>query len=342
MARTLIKTGVDRFQDKRKRNLLKEEIYKLFINDCKNVKYIYWKEFPLFQYPGALTFFSQLCALGINHYFVTSRNLFEMGKICQNIKYLDVYECKGNDLGLINFIDIQKNLQSLLLYFNDIKKPCHIQFSEVTEKKAGTLKKFVLRPIIILLSPKFLLSLINLQHLELINDDNYNADESKEWQEWKKYLSISSFPNIQVLKTAFLLDPEYQGSEYDKKFIESIANYSKIEKLTIEIGAVNLDIVKNIFLNCKQLKKVNLSTSKKLPNGDELLEIITEYSSKNLCAFSFGDNWNFSVSGLRSFFENWRGRIPLKFNCYYDGMGAWTEEHIMIVKQYRDEGVIKG
>ena len=51
------------------------------------------------------------------------------------------------------------------------------------------------------LSPKFLPSLINLECLSLYNYDGYGVDrENVGMQEWNKYLSIASFPNLNDYK----------------------------------------------------------------------------------------------------------------------------------------------
>ncbi|RIA87404.1 hypothetical protein C1645_854712 [Glomus cerebriforme] len=364
MSQALInEVGNNKFQEEYKRNLLKQEIYKLFINNCKNIKYFYWKtEQPLFQYPGAIPFFSKLCALGINLQLVTSTALFEMAQICQNVEDLDLHDCNGDIPGLIKFIDIQRNLQSLHLYFNNVEKQC-IQLSDVIQRKAATLKKFTLAPTITLLSPKFLPSLVNLQYL-VLNDERYGVrNEIVEIEEWEKYLSISSFPNLQYLETANLPPPckdytlieksngnileiyiyrECQDIIYTKKLLKMITKYCpKIERLTINVEPENFDEIKEMFLNCKQLIKLHLSTHNGLFVCDSLLEIVAKYSPLTLREFSFDENWNFSVNGLQDFFESWKSRIPLKFSVYYNERSCFMEEHTNIVKKYRNEGIIR-
>ncbi|PKC74656.1 hypothetical protein RhiirA1_408835, partial [Rhizophagus irregularis] len=143
--------------------------------------------------------------------------------------------------------------------------------------------------------------------------------------EWKKHLLISSFPNLQYLKTAILASCEYhalieksignileinilhtfdQNREYTNKLIKAIAEKCpKIENLTINAELENLDGIKEILLNCTQLKMINLSTDNKEKNNcDKLLEILTNYSPKTLYEFSFNENWKFSIEGLEIFF----------------------------------------
>src|SRR6266498_1861173 len=133
-----------------KRNLLEREVYKLFVDNCKNIKNFYWKTpQPLPQYQGALNCFSQLQTLNVDLRFVTSISLFEMAQICQKVEDLQLWICNGDLPGLIDFIDGQKSLQSLFLYFNGVKQ-C-VRLSEVIKRKAATLKRFTIMPILITL-----------------------------------------------------------------------------------------------------------------------------------------------------------------------------------------------
>jgi hypothetical protein len=125
------------------------------------------------------------------------------------------------------------------------------------------------------LPPEFLPSLTNLQHLELIN---FYDDFGKRVGKWKEYLSIASFPNLQYLKTDQLtstmnyklIEKSHKNiSEIDilqvcdsiyntKDLIILISKYCclKIERLTINIEHENLKYIKEIFLNCTQLKMI--------------------------------------------------------------------------------------
>ncbi|RIA91543.1 hypothetical protein C1645_767294, partial [Glomus cerebriforme] len=318
--------------------VLKQEVYKLFINKCDNIRgFSLDTNHPLFQYPGASTFFSQLCYLEINLRSVSSTVLFGIEQICQNIEGLIINFCNGDISGLINLIDVQKNLRKLYLDLRcrDLTNQCN-GLSEVIERKADTLIYLKIKRCFTPFSPKFLPSLKNLQYLEI--KDGYETNENKEWQEWKKYLSIASFPNLLYLRTSYfpcyedymliekshgnLLEiniaraREYQDPAYNKKLIKAIAkNCPRIETLIIDVDPKNLDGIKEIFLNCRQLETIRFSSNNKVIICDELLEIIAKFSSETFCEF-FSINWNFSVKGLQSFFENWRNRIPLKFNYY--------------------------
>ncbi|RIA98933.1 hypothetical protein C1645_866145 [Glomus cerebriforme] len=339
---------------------LEPEIYKLFINNCKNAKEFYWKTLqPISQYEGASSCFSKLRTLRIEFQIVTSTALFGMAQICQNVEELKIYNCYGDNSGLTNFIDIQKNLKSLCLTFKDSKNQSK-QLSEVIERKASTLKKLVIKPFITSLSPKFLPSLINLEYLKL-NDESYNANIC----EWKKYLSIASLPNLQYLKIKMITSWNYfeliekslgnileikiyrthnQDPLCTEKLIETIAkNCPKIKKLTIDAELENLNGIKEIFSNCRQLRMINFSTNNdENLNCDKLLEILTNSSSKTLCEFYFIGNWNFTIEGLENFFKSWRNtRKPLLINMYTGEKNYLEDKYRNVVKKYYDEEVIK-
>ncbi|CAB5185617.1 hypothetical protein RhiirA5_432810 [Rhizophagus irregularis] len=359
-----------------KKYILNQEIYKLFINNCKGLKLFYWDtSHPLFKYQGATTCFSQLCTLKINLIFVTIGNLFDMIQICQNIKHLEVTNCNKNIEGLVDFINIQRNLQSLCIDFL-AKEKLHFSIfrplNDIIMKKASTLKKFTVRPFIRLLSPKILTSLINLQHLEIISDADFTLILGGSTMEvWDEYLSIASFPNLQYLEIYFNTDlfftKDYMLIEksngnileinirreklhdpiYTKILIITISKCCpKIKKLTINIEPENFEDLKEIFLNCTQLEMMSLSLDSEEHNGDKLLEIILDYSPETLREYSFfkKENSIFTTKGLEKFFENWKkSKSPLIFNIindYYSNEENFTDNN-KIIKKYFDEGVIK-
>ncbi|CAG8694885.1 15925_t:CDS:2, partial [Rhizophagus irregularis] len=191
----------------------------------------------------------------------------------------------------------------------------------------------------------------------------YNNNNKQELQELQKYLSIASFPNLLYLKTEYLPRHEVcmliENSHgniknidirndhkfgYTKRLYKSIAiNCPKIESLGINIQFKNLGGIKEIFLNCARLNKLELyivDIEDEEDNCDEILNILADYSSKTFKIFSFNKDFIFSVDGLQNFFEKWRGRIPIKFVTRFYRCRYFTQEHIKIIKKYFDEGVV--
>ncbi|GBC38210.2 hypothetical protein GLOIN_2v1768247 [Rhizophagus irregularis DAOM 181602=DAOM 197198] len=353
------------YQEKYK--ILEQEYYKLFINNCKNITNFRWNtSLPLYQYPGASTCFSQLRTLGITcNQSLISDKLLGMAQICQDIENLKLWNYDKYIPGLIKFIDNQKNLQSLYLH-NSIKgERKSIQLSETIEKKAVTLKRFSLENV--LLSLKFLPSLINLEQLKL-KFENYCYLSEKDW---KKYLLIASFPKLQYLKAQYLpphgvcrliensqnikeIDTwnNFRGGDavYNIKLFKVIAkNCPNIESLIINTYLKNLGGVKEIILNCNKLRKLDICLNFEEDDGDdhereticdEVLNYLLNYSPRNFDEFAFNENWRFSVNNLKKFFEGWRGRKPIKFITRFDRCYHFTKEHVEIVQKYYDEGVI--
>ncbi|CAB5393850.1 unnamed protein product [Rhizophagus irregularis] len=310
MGLALINEVLNSYEYQEKYKILEQEIYKLLISNCKNITDFNWfTTLPLYQYPGASTFFSQLRTLDIEcNQSLASEKLLGMAQICQNIENLKIWYYGRDIPGLIEFIDNQKNLQSLFLYGEEYK------------------------------------------------------------QKLQKYLSIASFPRLQYLKVHFLPYHDvcklienshenikeistwshFKEKDDSTKLFRVIAkNCPKIESLEADIQLRNLlSGLKEIFLNCNKLRKLFLSNNE---NGDvhdneiicdEVLNVLSNYSSKTFEEFSFNSNWYFSVNGLQNFFESWRGKKPIKFVTHFDKCRQFTEEHIKIVKKYYDEGVI--
>ncbi|GBC29708.1 uncharacterized protein OCT59_001337 [Rhizophagus irregularis] len=369
MADFLINNEVE--DSKYKKKILEKEIYRLIINKCKNTKYFHWNtKKKIYKYSNAEFFFSNLNFFEFNFKinFANSKTLHKLSGICKDITNLEIVDCNEDAPGLVSFIETQKNLQSLSLYFIDNEKVEYNKLKKIIEKKAATLKKFTLQPVT-LISPRFVLSLKNIQYLTLDNDgDLYERG----WRKWTKYLGMASFPHLKYLETAYLpnniicliiensgghileiyirfpLDSDsnnYQSQ--NKKLILAISNHCpKLINLTMEVGHRNLCKMKGIFSNCMQLEKLFLTTnSNVLPNGDKILLLMSKMLSTTLKEFSFGDKFNFSLEGLRTFFENWKSenRSPFKFIHHYDdGMVyLWTSDHDIIVVNYKNEGVIR-
>ena len=67
------------------------------------------------------------------------------------------------------------------------------------------------------------------------------------------------------------------------------------------------------------------------------MEILANFSSKALYRVTFDKNWFFTFEGLKSFFENWKGRITIKFYHYVYDSNYFTKEHVKLLKKYFNE-----
>jgi hypothetical protein len=101
--------------------------------------------------------------------------------------------------GLLSFIKVQNNLQSLSLHFDNVEEQ-YTLLSNIIRKKAATFKKVIIELIVTLISPIFVPSLKNIQYLAL-NNEYGESCKSMRWQEWEYYLTMASFPYFQHLET---------------------------------------------------------------------------------------------------------------------------------------------
>lgn len=145
-----------------KKQILEPVIYKLILI-YNNAKYFHW--IPRRNYCISIKSFFQTYVplnsiLMLWHKFTN---------ICQNITNLEINECDKDTIGLASFIETQKNLQSSLsLHFDNVEGQ-YTLLNNIIRKKAATLKKVTIQPIITLISPIFIPSLLkNIQYLALI------------------------------------------------------------------------------------------------------------------------------------------------------------------------------
>ncbi|CAB5193461.1 uncharacterized protein OCT59_026732 [Rhizophagus irregularis] len=352
-----------------KKNLLETQIYNLIFVNCKNINHFHLStDIEFYKFPSVGSFFLNLQSLLINfdnNNMVTSKTLFELATICQNIKTLEVFYCNEDSKGLALFIEMQHNLRSLFLNFIDNKNKYPL-LSNVVKKKAATLKTLMTTPLI---DPGSFLSLINLQHLELINHDGnepYNCYKNVDWKQWEDCLDKASFPNLRIFEATLIpssiecliieksdksiieidicCSREFQ--DYRAKNLNLIIIISKycpnLRSLNLDIDPGNLCEIDRIFSNCTVLEKLsfNINVSTLSDDGDYLLEIISNKSPLSLREFS-GDDWNFSKDGLEAFFNCWKckKRNPIKFTHRY--MDLWHDDQKNVVSKYMKEGVIK-
>ncbi|GBB85340.1 hypothetical protein RclHR1_01190016 [Rhizophagus clarus] len=317
-------------------NLLEQEIYKLFISQCKNIKRLKWINcHPLSLFPGALTCFSQLYSLALSLSLVNSNDLFEMAHICKHLNQLTVYGCSQDVPGLISLINAQRNLKSVSLSFNIIKKGNCEELSKVLAKKGCTIDNLTLYNSVGAIPHSFLTSFVNLKNLTIRHD--YESDE-KEIKELQKYLSISKFPNFETLdfdsyspyfKELAMLIEETKGNityisittfnksaENTGMLIKAIANNCpNINYLTTYLGPEDLIYVKSLLINCENLTNLCFKSLNSNYNiGDELLDILTKFSPKGLCNIRISGEWEYSIDAFKKFFESFRERKLLCFN----------------------------
>ncbi|CAB5179909.1 unnamed protein product [Rhizophagus irregularis] len=356
---------VNNYDFTKRRDLLEQEIYKLFISQCKNIKELSWETSqPLSLFPGALTCFSQLHSLRINMNIVSSNNLHEMAKICKDLNELIVNKYSQDTPGLISLIDAQRNLKSISFASYYIKKEregTYEELSNVLARKGCTINNLYSSNLVGVISHSFLSSFINLKELTIYQYDDYKSEKIQEFQQ---YLAISKFPGLQSLKIGGVscfkelamliektegnlsyvyIDMSNKDAESTGMVIKAIAdNCPKIEYLSTYLGPKDLIYVKPLLLHCSKLSRLRLKNLYENNNiGDELLDILTSSSPLSLNNIKLSGGWKYSINSIERFFESYRGRKLLEFgikdNIHEDN---FTIEHIKIIRKYINEGVI--
>ncbi|GBB85334.1 hypothetical protein RclHR1_01190010 [Rhizophagus clarus] len=352
-----------------KKYLLEQEIYKLFITQCKNIKELYWKTTQqLSLFPGASTCFSNLIKLNINLDYINSNSLEEMAKYCKNLNELSIHNPKDSP-GLISLIDSQKNLKEIFLYSVKYKERTYEKLSDSLSRKSNSLIKLELSNIIII-PLSFLTSLVNLTTIFIFfNEVNEHDDDIKKIKEFQKYLAMSEFPNLQILSIYWLLCFKELANLIEKTnenllyldiyntprnatntgmLISSIANNCpNIKTLRTYIEPKDFIHIKSLLLNCKNLKEVKFDSLYAFINlndnilGDELLDILIKFSPKSLNIITISAIWKYSIDGFENFFENYRDCTLRQFNLCKNYDYDITEDHKAIINKYVDEGVIR-
>ncbi|CAB5308767.1 unnamed protein product [Rhizophagus irregularis] len=353
----------------KKKRFLEQEIYKLFINQCKNIRELVWRTFhPLQSYPGAMTSFSQLHNLAVDLNYVNSNNLYETAQICKNLGILTISAFSQDVRGLISLIDEQRNLKVVSLNFC-INEGTFKELSKALARKGHTINNLSLYDSVGFTPHSFLTSLNNLKVLTIYHN---NCKSYEGIEEFQKYLANSIFPDLEILEISNLLCfkefamliEKTKGNILDiyvnifnksanntGMLISAISNHCpKIEHLTTHLGPNDLIYVRSLLMNCKNLIRLSLnSLNEKNGIGDELLNILAELSPKSLTDIEISGDWEYPIDTFVKFFESYKERNLLSFVvrgyfCYMSGEPTTTTittEHVNIVRKYYNEGIVK-
>ncbi|CAB5375890.1 unnamed protein product [Rhizophagus irregularis] len=362
---TVFIPDIEKIKKRNNLNLLKREVCKLFVSQCKNIKKLSWKTFQtLSSFPGAQTCFSQLYSLIIDMNFVNSDSLYEMSQICKDLNQLTICGCSRDIPGLISLIDAQKKLKIVSIIFNteiEKKMDCE-ELSRVLAKKGSTINNLTLCSSVGYISHSFLTSLVNLKSLYIYH--NYDYDDYKEVMEFQQYNLINvNFPYLQYLiieglscfKECAILVEKTKGNilSVDVNTIEIppmntgmlikvIANNCpKIEKLSTYFEFEDLIYAKLLLLNCSNLTFLTFKSLNKNYNiGDELMEILIKFSPKSLTKITLKGKWKYSIDVFDRFLES-----CVRRNYIVDAIdkvrNLITIGYAEFFREYKDEEVVE-
>ncbi|PKK65535.1 hypothetical protein RhiirC2_786024 [Rhizophagus irregularis] len=135
-------------------NLLKEEIYKLFISECSSIKSLCMDmlDYPIYQYPGVNISLSNLYELDCN---IKEQNFYhELAQICRSIEKIRILIHEHDELdGLVELIEKQKQTKYICISESGENK----KIAQALEKHANS----------IILSNKLFNNMINESHYDL-------------------------------------------------------------------------------------------------------------------------------------------------------------------------------
>ncbi|RGB37211.1 hypothetical protein C1646_757162 [Rhizophagus diaphanus] len=349
------------FRDKKlkddKRKLLEQEIYKLFVKECKNIKEMdLYTSQPLSLFPGASTFFYNVKKLSITINCILPNTLHEMAKFCIYLNELIIHNCSQYNSGLISLIDSQKNLKIVSIYPDNKAGTCE-ELGKVLERKGNTINDLSLYSINII--P--LISLVNLKNLLIYNFELYDIN-SIEIKRFRQYLENSKFSNLQILDVYGLscfkelatliknteenlleisIITKYVNTKNLEIFINSIANNCpKVRDLSIGITSKEFSFIKSILLNCRNLVCVEFDSICYENDiiGDEILNYLIDYSPNSLNKLILSGNWKYSIDIFKKFLESCRNHKLILFGITYEIF--ITDDHVEIARKYVNEGVI--
>ncbi|CAG8576558.1 20281_t:CDS:2 [Rhizophagus irregularis] len=279
----MIEMVLEKQNDNNKRNILEQEIYKLFISQCKNVKEFVWRTSqPLSLFPGASKCFSQLYRLTIDLDYINSNSLNEMAKILNTIippsfltslvnltwilvyndeQYEDLEKIKEFQkyLAISEYPDLRSlNITGLL---------CFKELSMLIEKTKGNISRIYIYT-------------INIANRAATNTGMLIKSIAK------------NCPKIKFLRT--YLEPE------DFIHVKSLLlNCRNLEDISFD----NINFIINE--NDDDV-------------GDELLNILTKFSPKSLTHITISGSWKYSLDSFERFFA-----IVYKDERLYDGFGSY-------------------
>ncbi|PKY61284.1 hypothetical protein RhiirA4_550909 [Rhizophagus irregularis] len=341
----IIQKVINTIKKKSEIPLIKNEIFKLFINENMKFTHLYIPKHFDYQ----INFVVAEHCLSEIKFFNCSTNIDDnvlMGliEICKSIKELElcflVHEYHNNGIGRL--IETQKNLfiVSLIDYYYPT-----LSFDETIQnaliKHSSTIHYLnITRPPIKLLS-----SFVNLKVLEL--NDKRQVDFS-----WNY-----SLPRLQILRVKFfsekaLIDliKSTNGSLIEIKFdycnwfrsleviqaIHQSCPYLKYLKLVITDG--NVEEFEKILINCSYLSVLYID-AELIYGWDVLLEILTKLSSANLFKLKFRIIFSSpsDPTPLKLFFDNWKGKRPILLS--FDKKVTVRMEDLL--KEYEAKGIIK-
>ncbi|CAG8699958.1 18321_t:CDS:1 [Rhizophagus irregularis] len=343
--------------------LLQQEIYKLLMRKCPELKYLNIKSIKhqIFYFPEAKTKFESLFELkcdttiDISYFYGLAHN-------CQYIQRLIIINNKLNiNHGTVKLIENQRNLK----YFewkddfenDDIVEYPYIEIFLVLEKKADVLNHLILSTPIIknVLTKFYKLKTLIINDYVPFSEDQLKMSAYRELETFNiDFISLNeasiiienSGGHIREILLRYI-DYEYW---YDNLVEDSLnfickiyQNCPLIEYLSLLFPSTTDHFIEfeKLLKGCQILKSLllNIPNNDKEETGDELLKILIRSAPTNLREIRFFNDFKFSLNNLEKFFKNWKDRPALSIlttDPIYKG-----DDYMKLINKYKDNGVIK-
>ncbi|PKK61910.1 hypothetical protein RhiirC2_791143 [Rhizophagus irregularis] len=261
-------------------NLLKEEIYKLFISECSSIKCLSSNmiSVSICKYPGSNISLSNLYELDIRRRLCTFYH--ELAQICRSIEkiYISIYE---EISGIAELIEMQKQIKYI---FIDKYHKCK-KINQALEKHVNSIVYLNLH---LKTNESFqydflLPKLVNLQYLR-INDTNYQLSKHK------IYLN---YYNLQILD---------------------------LLNVSLDIAIDIIQNTNGIFLTregtLEELEKIDIDEQIMNKYYDKFLDLLVELAPFTLYKIHLGFIL-FNEESLKLFFTKWRNRCKKTLHLYH-------------------------
>lgn len=210
------KNGKRSNSDKFTKYLIRQEIYKMFIDQCRTLKRLEYRDkdilIPYFN--NADISLSKLCELHCNTTLL-SGTFYQMASICKNLEKIIVEDCSSDNEGLATLIEVQCNLKSLKIItkggpfgkgkfsgvgrFNRHDLSCrYSKIATAISSKSNSLIHFHIGGKLIKAIPsENISSLVNLQSLAITSHEGM-----------ENILTLSVFPKLRELKLKLITQLE--------------------------------------------------------------------------------------------------------------------------------------
>ncbi|CAG8669726.1 7682_t:CDS:2, partial [Funneliformis caledonium] len=278
------------------RDLLFEEIWKMFLNQCHSLKSITLPNIKIMNYLGEDNSVKNIRKLKCSTESDSSLFLY-LSQICQNISKIIIIQNKNleeNEIGLNTLIESQEKIEEIKIEsFMNIE---NISLAKALRKHINSLQSITLKNFNSLPSSLFqntefpnlkilkiklindlkILDSIKLPNLEILEILNNSILIDQTIDLYSKLISTITNGNLKKINIEVSND---QCLDDLKEFIEIITNCcNKMEYLTLWVNDKLIDNLEKLLINCKNLKHLTLNKATDL--DWELVD--DEFSVENL------------------------------------------------------------